>query len=399
MAAKEAPEKKRMALRLPTLSLENDISYRGPLSCRLFRFLGWICIVLSFAAVMMELALSVNAENETRLRGWISAIAYIADLSFPFLLIANFSVILNNTEGYRKQLVKNGAAMLGIALLFLLFFNKYLLGTVRLVSAVPDETEAEVISMVRSTADHGFLAFNIFVDLFLCTAFMFFLSYRPKRIFTGKAHIVFRLFTLLPVAWEAACVTLKVLSSLGQAVIPADFYPWLTVKPPMTFALFVAMAFFVKARELRSRRSGKTHEEYRLFLQTKRNSLHFSVFAAAVMLAAGILDYLVLEYGPPILSGGDPALAVRASGALLAVGFGNSVILAALSPFMLLYSYTRRPGNSQADAWIPVAGICLLVLVFFQGTYQILLTAKLPKLGLTNIRETLQTVFRSIRVP
>ena len=129
MAAKETPEKKRIALRLPTLSLENDISYRGPLSCRLFRFLGWICIVLSFAAVMMELALSVNAENETRLRGWISAIAYIADLSFPFLLIANFSVILNNTEGYRKQLVKNGAAMLGIALLFLLFFNKYLLGT------------------------------------------------------------------------------------------------------------------------------------------------------------------------------------------------------------------------------------------------------------------------------
>ena len=68
MAAKEAPEKKRMALRLPTLSLENDISYRGPLSCRLFRFLGWICIVLSFAAVMMELAVSVNAENETRRR-------------------------------------------------------------------------------------------------------------------------------------------------------------------------------------------------------------------------------------------------------------------------------------------------------------------------------------------
>ena len=46
---------------------------------------------------------------------WIGKVlVYVPPLSLPFLLIANFSRILINEEGYKKQLLRNGLASLGI---------------------------------------------------------------------------------------------------------------------------------------------------------------------------------------------------------------------------------------------------------------------------------------------
>ena len=62
----------------------------------------------------------------------------------------------------------------------------------------------------------------------------------------------------------------------------------------MTFVLFVALALFVKTRELRFRRHGKTHEEYRAFLKTRRNSWNFSVFLAIMLVIVSLLDLAVV---------------------------------------------------------------------------------------------------------
>jgi hypothetical protein len=76
--------------------------------------------------------------------------------------------------------------------------------------------------------------------------------------------------------------------------IPPWGFPLLTAKPPMTFVLFVALALFVKTRELRFRRHGKTHEEFRAFLKTRRNSLNFSVFLAIMLVVVSLLDIAVV---------------------------------------------------------------------------------------------------------
>lgn len=89
-------------------------------------------------------------------------------------------------------------------------------------------------------------------------------------------------------------MVLKVRSARGLVEIPVWAWPLMTVKPPMTFVLFVALALFVKTRELRFRRHGKTHEEYLAFLKTKRNSWNFSVFLAVMLVIVSIVDILVL---------------------------------------------------------------------------------------------------------
>jgi hypothetical protein len=223
----------------------------------------------------------------------------------------------------------------------------------------------------------------------------------------------------------------------------------------MTFVLFVALALFVKTRELRFRRNGKTHEEYRAFLKTNRNSWNFSVFLAIMLVIVSLLDFVavmgfslneVVQTAAPIVSvnsteatpaypaatvgrtavaslpahsalspvatpeapatpgEGDEALRQAQDSAAkealvqesidtgmriaLAVGFGGSVGLIFLAPLVLLFSYTRRPKNPMLDLLIPVAGIALILLVYLEGTHQLLGTLPIPKINLQEFKDS-----------
>ena len=119
---------------------------------------------------------------------------------------------------------------------------------------------------------------------------MLYLNYRSRRVFTWKGRINLRPMALLPIACEVGSMALKVRVARGLLQIPMQVYPQLTVKPPMTFVLFVALALFVKTRELRYCRHGKTHEEYRAFLRTRRNSWNFSVSLIIMLVIVSIVD-------------------------------------------------------------------------------------------------------------
>ena len=106
---KEKNVKKRR-VRLHEASAENDIKYRGPLSYQHFQIFGWICIVLSVVLIMLKFAMKADQELARDAGTIVSVLEYITSLSLPFLLIANFSRILNNSEGYKKQIIRNGSA-------------------------------------------------------------------------------------------------------------------------------------------------------------------------------------------------------------------------------------------------------------------------------------------------
>ena len=110
--------------------LHDDIRYSGPLSFQSFQILGWLCIVFTAVMTLMRIGVRLNPNDTQKLASVSMVIEYIADLSLPFLLIANFARILNNSEGYRKQLLRNGGATAAIAVVFLIFFNRYIIGTV-----------------------------------------------------------------------------------------------------------------------------------------------------------------------------------------------------------------------------------------------------------------------------
>ena len=182
----------------------NDIRYRGIFNYQHFRIAAWVFIAVAQISVIISLAghFMPSAVEEY---GTLSAILSVfKDLATPMLLIANFAVILSAREGYKKLLIRFGALSAGVILVFILFFERYAVGLMSL-SVPRAEARATLTSLI---AGNGFISFNIFIDLFLCTLVMFFMNHEPKKVFVGKKLIIFRLFALLPIIYEAVSVLL-----------------------------------------------------------------------------------------------------------------------------------------------------------------------------------------------
>ena len=358
---------------------ENDIRYRGPLSYRTFKILGWLCIVLSQVAALLTLEARMDPSMTDALRTPTTVLNLLSNMALPFLLIANFALILNAGEGYGRQLVRFGGIALAVAAGSVVLFYRYILGSVAIFAGNRQDAMTFLTDMFHMASGTGYLSFNLFIDLFLCTLLMFFLNYRPKHLFTGKLLGVFRAFSVLPIAYEIASITLKTLAVDGKVALPLIVFPFLTVKPPITFLVFLVLGFFIKNRERIFRKNGKTHADYQAFLKTNRNSFQFSRFTAIILAVAGILDIVAFFVVSVILTQRAPDGVEQAEGFFLsffsALGLGESVLLLLLSPLMLLFSYTRTHKNKTVDTLIPFAGVALIALVYIEGGYQFLLMA------------------------
>ena len=407
-------------LRFHELSHENDIRYRGPLSYREFMILGWLGIICGRIVTVQNLMFRFNSDLIPVLQSQHAVLDGISSLSLAFLLIGNFAKILNNEKGYLKQIVVYGGAMLGLFVASVLLYQRYFLDMIRRLALEPENVGPFIRNLFNTFQPNGFVDFNIFVDLFLCTLFMFFLNYHPSRVFTGKKVIFFRLLAILPVGWELFSMLLKVMEAHGDLEMPFTLFPLLTVKPPMTFLVFMVLAFFVKTREYRFCRRGRhTHEEYQQFLKTNRNSLHFSVFLAVCLIVAALLDALVLIVYSLFGTAIDASKTAVDSEELLmplmeynmsvgsAVGFGETVPLAILAPLVLLFSYTRTRKDEVIGRWliapvdtlIPVIAIIIIVFVYVEGIHQTILVSHLPRFDLTEAARTMQETMSELIMP
>ena len=364
---------------------EKDIRYRGPLNYQHFQILGWLCIVASQALLILSLGEKIGALSAAY-AGFKDPLTYISWLSLPFLLIANFAQIMNGQKSYRFLLIKNFCAAGAIWGIYAFFLNRYVIGTIDMFND-GTITSFEALSRIMEKAEPtGILCFNIFIDLFLCTLVMFFLNYKPTRIFKGKSRFIFRSFALLPVAYEAGCIVLKVLASRKEITVSPFFYPLFTVKPTMTFVLFIVLALYIKTRELRFRRHGKTHEEYKAFLNTNKNSWDFSRFLAIALVVIALVD-LAIFFIVTIREVSDmteEALNTLYPTALI-MGFGNSAMLLFLAPLVLLFSYTRKPKSTMIGMLVPVSSFALILLLYLEAGHQAIPMLNVPRFNLQDM--------------
>ena len=375
--SKPAPhEKLRRIKKLHEVTAADDIRYRGPLSYQGFQALGWACIVASVLRLILAIGGSRDAQLAADTRSLMDVLTYLVPLPLPFLLIANFSRILNNSEGYKKQLLRNSLAAAALYGFSWLFFSRYVVGLASQVVKQPEQIQPLMNDFFANHNREGFIAFNLFIDLFLCTLTMYFLNAHPKRVFTGRRVIVLRLFALLPIAYEAASIWLKIQSALANIVLPFWSFPLLTVKPPMTFLLFLFLSIHMSGREIRFRKHGRTHEDYLEYLKTNRNAFHFSICLAVSMVIATFLDFILAGLVSRIIAGtaGIPVENSEPFGRCLlaakAAGFGQSWPLLFAAPFILLYSYNKVPKQPLISILIPLAAIVVIILLVFEAVFQ-----------------------------
>ncbi|MBQ7600860.1 MAG: hypothetical protein IJU49_01660 [Lachnospiraceae bacterium] len=352
---------------------KKDIRYRGPLSYRAFKILGWLCIIIAQVVVLMNLDMRLDPYTVEIFDRPATILNSISTLSVPLLLMANFALILNASEGYHRQIIRYFLTFSGVAALSILLYLRYIVGAAEVLLGDRAMAKTLLESMIVELLPTGYWAFNLFVDLFLCAVLMYLLNYRPKHVFTGKKVIVFRMFSLLPIGYELVTLILKIMAIEKKITLPMLLFPFLPVKPPITFIVFLIMAFFIKFRERRFLRHGRSHEEYQAFLKTNRNSLHFSTFSAVLLAVAGTVDVIAAVVMVFYFVIKDPSLMQDFSQTLDKVymlGFGRSATLLLISPLMLLFSYTRTHKNRLLDSFIPIISIVIIVLVYLEGFFQ-----------------------------
>ncbi len=409
--AAKPKRKKRRRYRLHEFRPDYDIKYLGPLNYQHFQIIGWLCIAANAVLILSKIGNRIGATKGT-LETWIEISEDMASMALPFLLLANFAQILSNKVGYKRLLIKNGAATLGIAGVFYFLYFRYFLGAMSLISKDPSQVEEAMDKLISFSSMAGFFVFNIFLDLFLCVLVMFFLDYRPAKIFTGRRLLVFRSFALLPILYEVGCTVLKFNAARNSDLMPVWTYPLLPAKPPMTFVLFLALVIYIKTRELRFCRHGRTREEYQQFLNTRKNSWNVSVFMAVAIVLVSLADLVIFGfyyaedyigiYERMVAGGMDPDLAEaflvsqENISTIIDVGFGKTTPLIVVAPLVLLYSYNRQPKYPELSALIPFAGIILILLLVLQGSYQILKSLNLPKVDLKEQVEELILIVRDI---
>lgn len=345
-----------------------DLKYRGPLSYRWMRLLGWLFVAFSQVATIITIAQVMKVPGSESLNTFGGIASSFFSLMMPCFLLANFSLILNSKTSYKRIILLYVALTIGVALIFYLVADRYIYAIAFLVSSTKEEAYQLVNALVTSSFKGGI---NVFLDLLLCSLFFFFITYRPKKFFQGKNIVWFRLFALIVVAYEVTGFVLKILSAESMISLHHAFTPWLPVKPMPTFLAFVAIVAYMKIAETRYLSKGHNHEEYLEYCQTNRHSLHVSIVIAIAFAVAALLDatvYLSLVY----TSGLNGEQLTAFAETVYSYGFGRGISLLLVAPLALLFSYTRTHENKQIDTFLPFIGIALVGAVYAEGLYFVL---------------------------
>ncbi len=359
-------------IRMNDITLDHDIRYRGPLSYRALRIVGWVMLV--FAQVATVLAFLAThwdpaTHNIPSLERAHDVFVIISGLSVPLFLVANFAIILQRRDNIKQLVITHLLSALGIALLFYLVYYRYLTGVLHVFFG--DEFQMFLDSIVSSLVGNR-LSFNVFIDLLIYSSFHFFLTYRPKKIFVEKKLIIFRCFLAFPILWEATSIVLKGLSGSGViSSLPMWLMPLLASKPLFSFLAFISITFYTTIqRRVYLKKSG-TEESYQIFKSSNYESFAFSKFVAKVFLITAAIDIvfsvlLIFVYG-----GSAPGGFAEGQQIAYAWGIGDSFQLLIGAPVLLLFNYrkTHSIQSKNIDTVIPLIGVVASVLVYLEGFY------------------------------
>lgn len=366
----------------------NDIGYRGPLTYRHLLVFGWICISFKVLDILISAVVNVDPNQPQWALTLGKVSGFLGYFALPLFLLANFAILLDKKRTFKQQLIKFGGLSLGVVLLFVIIKEHYVVGVVAAALGSRADATQVIDELLYRWSMTGSLIFNLFIDLFLCTLFMFFLEYEPKTRFQGKKLRVFRALAVIPVLYEVGALILRVTMIATDLKPPYIVYPFLTTKPFMSFILFIILALHIKLDEYRFKKKDKKPEDFEEYVRTNDHSLRFSIFTSVMILITGLIDFLVYLFSTMYLTFTAAGVSMSAETitteaqktidevipvAEKVVGswrFGEHYPMILLIPVILLFSYTRRHKNDQVDLYIPIGGVILAFLVGIEGAYQ-----------------------------
>ena len=365
--------------------IDKDIRFRGPLSYRYFRLIGWMCMSIMFISMVLGFAMKLRGifseipPEQTAAFSMASEImSYFSAMPLPLFLIANFAIILQQKNNYKKLIKSFGIILIGIYLGFIFVYYHYVVLFLMRVGEISFiEARQESIEIFTELGKQNGLVVNVFVDLFMCVLIMFFIDYKPKKYFQGKKIIIFRLLALLPILYEIGSAILLGLLGMNAQFsdftfsLPPEILPLIGKKPVGMIIAFVLICLYLKFREMIYIHKGGTPEGYELYLKTNRNSFKVALTMAIIFLVIAIIDFFAMII-PVIayytINPNDQAV-LELIDMLTNFTIGKSVCLILIIPFTLLFSYNKTHKNQKLDKFVPFIGIGLIVFAIIETAF------------------------------
>lgn len=343
----------------------NDIKYRAPLGINYIRTLAWLCVVLMQISLITDVAKHLYGDGIVD-SAVLEVMNFFASMSLPLFLLASFSYILQNKEKCGRIVLFYLAASMVVPLLFFLGFFHFGTGIIETVLKDTPENARQYLNSFAIGVLGDSLNCNIFIDMLLFSSLTFFLTAKPKlKIFSGKKLYIFRAFSIIPILYEAIAFAYKLLCLQGKAVPSLFVYALLPTKAPLTFIAFMLILAFEIVKKMRYMKLGGTEEGYAEFFATNKNSFMFAVSTAKTFAYIGAVDILLFAVCSFVLMSGK----VDDINPLLKIGLGQSADLLTLAPFVLLFSYNRKPRIANYNLILPLAMIIIIVFVYLEGAY------------------------------
>lgn len=354
--------------------LEKDIKYRGKLTFRGLRIIGWFAmaffflnIVLNFGYTALVFLNKIDAAD--KLMRISDVFSYFAVLPLPLFFIANFGIITNNRHAFKSMIIKFSILALAIWLLFVFVHYRYgLVFAKRIESKDPTVDAMEILHTLDDLFFSKKLAFNVFIDLLLCTLVTFFVDYRPKEYFKGKKIYLFRSLVAIPIIYELVGVYLKGFHGFYFKV-PAIVAPLLPTKPLLLFLMYLGIVLFMKFSERRCLKHDMTLGEYHKYLKTNGSSLTFSITVSVGLLIASAIDLVFSILALNLVFNLDFTVF------LVQTGTTETMCVFFAIPIILLYSYNKEPKPAPTfDLLIPLGGIGLVVIAIIEGAFAVFMS-------------------------
>lgn len=358
----------------------NDIKFKGILSYRHLRIIGWVFLALAQVAVILKIAMAVDKTMASSLNPWITVVSFFSDLPLPLFLLANFAIILQKKENFKILFIKFGGLAIGMYVLANLIVLHYAYGFMQsLMPSISLEMVCLVVGMTLANLGKVGYSLNIFIDLFLFVLLIYFLNYRPKKHFQGNKIKIFRAFVFIPILYEIASIVIKACMASGLFITPTYFFFLLTSKPPFLFLAFVILGIMMKIREMKHLKKHESPELLNEHYETNAHSLRISITIVVIIIICSVLDlitsiFVIVAYSVQFVEQ-NPEMYEQAieygiqANSMIGLGWFASFLLI---PIILLFSYKKTHKNPRIDMFIPLAGVAIIAFIYFEGIFLIL---------------------------
>lgn len=380
----EASSGKKKRRKLVECLPGDDIKFRGPLTYQTLRIIGWVFLALAQVSAILSIFVKIDSSLEQPLQIPQSIFSFFSNFPLSLFILANFAFIFQKKNNYKHMLIFYGGIALGLYTAAVLLTSHFFATPLMILSPeLGFGNVSVVIGTLLAGVGGSAYSLNMFIDLFLCSLTFFFLHYSPKKLFQGKKIILFRLMVLIPVIYELGAIFIKYFTFLEELTISYFLFFLLPAKPPLMFVAFLIIALVMKLQDILYMRKFNSKQRLEKYRTTNADSLKISVTISWTFLVCAIIDFgIVLLFGIRYMykfpEAGDNAI-LAGMIAALSTGFGNATSLVFAIPFAMLFSYSRKPKNEKINKYVPILGIGLIVLVYVEGLFLVLLHL-LPKL-------------------